>query len=279
MAAKSELGPTLRAWRDRLSPQEVGLEAEARRRAPGLRRQELARLAGVSTEYVVLLEQGRASSPSAQVLAALAKALRLSEAERAHLFRLAGKPVPAAARISNTLPAAIHRLVDRVQGPVAVYDLRWDPVAWNSMWVAVMGDPQARPELERNLARRQFTGLPTRVVRTQSQQRAFEQALVADLRDSSGKYPDDWRLGELVAELCDVSPRFRELWESQCVATYTEEHKTIDTPGLGPLEFDCDILTIEHSDLRVVVYTPTPDSATSARLHTLTGALSGNRSD
>jgi transcriptional regulator with XRE-family HTH domain len=171
-ALVNEFGATLRSWRDRLSPEELGLPTAAHRRARGLRRQEVAHLAGVSPDYLVQLEQGRASAPSPQVLAALARALRLTEAERAHLFRLAGQLVPDERRIHDTLPRSVRRLVEQLSAsPAAVYDVRWNPIAWNPMWAAAIGDPLKRPERERNMAWRYFTGLPTHVVRTPDEQR------------------------------------------------------------------------------------------------------------
>jgi transcriptional regulator with XRE-family HTH domain len=117
-ASFSEFGATLRSWRDRLTPEEVGLAPSARRRAPGLRRQEVAQLAGVSLDYLVQLEQGRAIVPSPQVLTALARALRLTETERGHLFRLAGQPVPDESRIHDTLPGSVRRLVEQLSASV-----------------------------------------------------------------------------------------------------------------------------------------------------------------
>jgi transcriptional regulator with XRE-family HTH domain len=121
-----EFGVTLRSWRDRAAPEDFGLPVAAHRRARGLRRQELARLAGVSPDYLVQLEQGRAGAPSVQVLTALARALRLTEAEREHLFRLAGHLVPDDKRIAGTLPPSVRRLVEQLPAnPAAVYDMRW----------------------------------------------------------------------------------------------------------------------------------------------------------
>lgn len=167
----NELGATLRSWRDRLRPEELGLPTAPHRRARGLRREELAHLAGVSPDYLVQLEQGRASAPSPQVLAALAGALRLTEAERAYLFRLADRLVPDERRIRDTLPHSVRRLVEQLSAsPAAVYNVRWNPIAWNAMWAAAIGDPLKRPERERNMAWRYFTGLPTHVVRTPAEQ-------------------------------------------------------------------------------------------------------------
>jgi transcriptional regulator with XRE-family HTH domain len=272
-ASISEFGATLRSWRDRLPPEEFGLPTGARRRARGLRRQEVAQLAGVSLDYLVQLEQGRAAAPSPQVLAALSRALRLTDTERDHLFRLAGQPVPGESHVRDTLPGSVRRLVEQLSAsPAAVYDVRWNPVVWNAMWVAVMGDPLGRPERERNLAWRCFTGLPVRVVRSAREQLEYEETIVADLRSSFGRYAGDHGLAVLIAELRAASPRFRNLWEARRVGVYEQERKTIDHPGLGLLHLDCDILTTHRNDLRVVVYTAVPGSESARQLDMLRAA-------
>jgi transcriptional regulator with XRE-family HTH domain len=254
--SSNEFGATLRSWRDRLSPEEFGLPTAPRRRARGLRREELANLAGVSPDYLIQLEQGRASAPSPQVLSALARALRLTEAEWAHLFRLADQLVPDEKCIRDTLPHSVRRLVEQLSAsPAAVYDVRWNPIAWNVMWAAAMGDPLERPERERNMAWRHFTGLPTRVARTLAEQREYEETIVADLRSSYGRYPGDQGLEQLIADLREASSRFRSLWEMRRVGVYEQERKVIDHPELGLLHVDSDILTTHRNDVRIVVYT------------------------
>jgi transcriptional regulator with XRE-family HTH domain len=271
----SELGATLRGWRERLLPEELGLAVGARRRARGLRRQEVAQLAGVSLDYLVQLEQGRATGPSPQVLAALSRALRLTEDERSHLFRLAGQPPPDESRIRDALPESVRRLVEQLPGsPAAVYDVRWNPVAWNAMWAAVMDDPAGRSDRERNLAWRSFTGLPVRVVRSAREQVQYEQGIVADLRASFGRYPSDHRLATLIADLREASPRFLSLWESRRVGAYEHESKTIDHPELGALYLDCDVLTTHPDRVRVVVYTAPPGSHSARQLELLRSASS-----
>jgi transcriptional regulator with XRE-family HTH domain len=272
-ASFGEFGATLRSWRDRLAPDEFGLPAGTRRRARGLRRQEVAQMAGVSLDYLIQLEQGRATRPSPQVLGALARALRLTEAERGHLFRLAGQPAPGANRIHDTLPDSVRRLVEQLSAsPAAVYDVRWNPITWNALWVAVMGDPLDRPERERNMAWRYFTGLPVQIVRSARERLEYEETIVADLRSSSGTYPGDHRLAQLIAELREASPRFRRLWEARRVGVYEQERKTIDHPELGLLQLDCDILTTHRNDLRVVVYTAAPGSQAAHQLDVLRAA-------
>jgi transcriptional regulator with XRE-family HTH domain len=216
-----EFGQAVRRWRDRGSPEAAGLPAGGRRRAAGLRREELAMLAGISVDYVTRLEQGRASKPSAQVVEALARALRLSETERAHLFRLAGLVLPGNQR--------------------------------NGVWRNLV-EPRA-----------------SRVRQAPEARRAFEAALVSDLRTAMARYPADRRLRQLVADLHAGSPRFAELWDSGAVGRHqATERKTIDHPQAGTLTLDCDVLTVRGSDLRIMIYTAEPGTEDAERLALLT---------
>lgn len=150
----SEFGELLHGWRDRLSPVDVGFAATSGRRAPGLRREELAQLAGLSVDYVLRLEQGRAKNPSAQVVGSLARALQLSRGERDQLYRSAGLLPPQDGTISAHVPASIQRLAVRLGDvPIGVFTADWTLVWWNAMWCALNGDPSAIPVEQRNLAR------------------------------------------------------------------------------------------------------------------------------
>ena len=153
----SEFANVLRSWRDRVRPEEVGLPAGAGRRTPGLRREELAALAGVSVDYVVRLEQGRARHPSDQVATALARALQLDDAERDHLFRSAGLLPPTSAVVSRHIPPGVQRLVARLrETPVAVFSASWDLLTWSPLWGRLLGDPEGWPADERNIVVRAF---------------------------------------------------------------------------------------------------------------------------
>ncbi|WP_172582696.1 helix-turn-helix domain-containing protein [Subtercola boreus] len=154
-----DLGALLRSWRDRLSPLDVGLPAGDSRRAAGLRREELAALAGLSVDYVVRLEQGRARRPSAQVAAALARALQLNDAERDHLFVVSGLLPPSPREVPSHIPPGVQRLVARLgETPVAVFTAAWDLISWSPLWAALLGEP-VRPATGRpNLVRSMFTG-------------------------------------------------------------------------------------------------------------------------
>ncbi|WP_344207454.1 helix-turn-helix transcriptional regulator [Nonomuraea bangladeshensis] len=267
----AEFGRAVRRWRDRVSPEVVGLPVGGHRRAAGLRREELALLAGISVDYLTRLEQGRAANPSAQVVDALARALRLSPAERAHLFGLAGLAPPGPRTVPAYITPSVQRLLDRMSGtPVAVYDASWTLLMANPPYAALMGDPSGWRGDQRNAVWRHFLGPSTRVRHTPESRRALESALVADLRAAAARYPADQRLRHLVAELRAGSDRFAELWDSGAVGHHEAARKTIDHPHAGALTLDCDVLTVSGSDLRIMIYTAEPGTVDAERLALLT---------
>ncbi len=262
------LGSYIQAWRHRLQPAEAGFPAGSPRRTRGLRREELALLAGISVDYLVRLEQGRATNPSTQVLAALSRALRLTAEERDHLYTVAGQAPPRRSAMATHVSPSVQRLVDRMADlPVAVYDPAWTIITWNAAWAALMGDPSAVSGRDRNLLWRTFTGTSTRVRKNDDQADEFEVNAVSDLRRAVGAYPDDARLHRLVDELAQASPRFAQLWAERAVSTTgSTNSKTIEHPQVGPITLDCDVLTVAGSDLRLVVYTAEPASPDADRL-------------
>lgn len=265
--ANGELGRALRQWRDRTTPAAVGLQAHGQRRAAGLRREELALLAGLSVDYITRLEQGRSTGPSAQVLGALARALRLSRQERDYLFRLAGQVPPDNGRISTHLTPGVQRLLDRLDDtPVAVFDAAWTLVAWNPLWAALQGDLSAERGRARNLPWRYFTGVPGRVVRSPEETAQFEAEMVADLRVVAAQYPRDDELRQLIDDLIGVSPRFAELWQGGSVTAHTSDRKVMEHPEVGKLTLDCDLLTVQGADLRIVAYSAEPGSEAAQKL-------------
>src|SRR4051812_14982945 len=140
--ASTEFGRTVRLWRDRVSPEAAGLPGGGHRRAAGLRREELALLAGISVDYITRLEQGRAANPSEQVVEALGRALRVSAAEREHLFQVAGLVPPGRGMVPTHITPGVHRMLDRLAGtPVAVYDAAWNLLLANPLYAALLGDP------------------------------------------------------------------------------------------------------------------------------------------
>ncbi|MEU4241036.1 helix-turn-helix transcriptional regulator [Actinoplanes sp. NPDC026619] len=264
-----EFGRALRRWRDRVSPETVGVPLGRRRRATGLRREELAGLAGISADYLTRLEQGRATAPSAQVVEALARALRLPGTERDLLYQLAGHAAPGLGVISSRVTASVQRLLDRLaNNPVVVYDASWTVILANAGYDALMGDTTSWHGIERNAIWRNLTGNNTRVVHTGEEQAAHEALLVADLRLTASRYPADRALRRLIADLGEACPRFTELWEADAPPRPPEpaKQKVIDHPAVGRITLDCDTLIVAQDDLRIMVYTAEPATADAERL-------------
>jgi transcriptional regulator with XRE-family HTH domain len=263
--ATTEFGHMLRRWRDRVPPEAAGLTAGGQRRAAGLRREELAMLAGISVDYITRLEQGRSANPSEQVVEALGRALRLSGPEREQLFHAAGLVPPGRGTVPAFIPASVQRMLDRLSGtPVAVSDAAWTLLLANPLYTALMGEFHGK---ERNAMWRTFLGARTgRVVHTPGTLATLEVAQVARLRATAARYPADRRLRQLIAELRAGSGRFAELWDSRAVGEHDGSRKTIDHPQLGVLTLDCDVLSVEGSDLRIMVYTAEPGTEDAERL-------------
>ncbi|MEU9917631.1 helix-turn-helix transcriptional regulator [Streptomyces sp. NPDC051001] len=266
------LGAMIRTWRDRLPPSAAGLQAARGRRAAGLRREELADLAGVSVDYVVRLEQGRATTPSASVVASLARALQLSAAERDHLYRLAQLVPPGDGTISDHLPPGVQRVLARLGDvAVAVFAADWQLVWWNRGWAALLGDPSASPPSLRNFARDRFPvdAGPAQLALwpvTEADRDATDAAVVSDLRRATGRFPQDSRLAALIRDLNAGNKRFAQLWTTGEVAAHREDHKTIDHPSVGPVTVDCDVLTDGDSELKIVIMTAVPGSEDETKL-------------
>ncbi|GGL02500.1 transcriptional regulator [Mangrovihabitans endophyticus] len=259
----------LRRWRDRVVPETVGVPVGRRRRVAGLRREELAGLAGISADYLTRLEQGRATAPSTQVVEALVRALRLSDPERELLFRLAGHAAPGLDVVPSRITSSVQRLLDRLANtPVAVYDATWTLLTANAPYDALMGDTSNLRGIERNAVWRNLAGPGTRAVHTAEERADFETRLVADLRLTAARYPADRALKRLVSDLSAASPRFVELWKSGCPEPRPEQsrHKTIAHPAVGHITLDCDTLVVAADDLRIMVYTAEPGTEDAERL-------------
>jgi transcriptional regulator with XRE-family HTH domain len=267
-------GALVHRWRDRLSPVDAGLPRSPRRRAPGLRREELAQLAGLSVDYVLRLEQGRASRPSAQVVAAVGRALQLSRAERDQLYAAAGLLPPRDGLVSRHVPPSIQRLAARLGDfPIAVFAADWTLVWWNPVWTALHGDPGELPASERNLARAVFGAGPARAALRPSSSEAgegvFAAAVVADLREAASRYPGDEQLRALVARLRGESADFERCWATGDFTRHLADRKTIRHPEVGDITLDCDVLVVPDADLRVVTYTAAEGSVDAGRLDLL----------
>ncbi len=273
---RPELAAFLRSRRDRLRPSDVGLPGgdTARRRTPGLRRQEVAQLAGISVEYYVRLEQGRGPRPSRQVLSALARALMLTGDEREYLFRIVGENPPAVVGPSTELLPAIRYLIDSLtETPAYVVNARYDVLAWNTMATHFIGDLSGYPVEDRNMIRWTFSRLPHEAIWSDEGARRFTRATVADLRAAYARFPGDPGIGSLVTELLGTSPAFAEMWEQRDVEVRRGMLKRIDHPVAGPLEFDCQVLRISDSDQTMIVYCAQPGSPTEAAFKRLAAGV------
>ncbi|WP_161883976.1 helix-turn-helix domain-containing protein [Deinococcus alpinitundrae] len=261
MTEETSLATTLRIWRERLTPTEAGLPAHTSRRTVGLRREELAELAGLSVDYVVRLEQGRATAPSSSVVAALAAALQLTQVERDHLYRLAGLRPPVDRFISDHLSPGVQRLLTRLGDvPLSVFAADWQQLWWNQSWAALIGDPSEVAPEARNFAVSRFPvpgdggwreAWPVHVRNLEASQRA----LAADLRQVSAQYPEDPRLKRLLHRLIEGNAKFAALWRAGAVGEHVEDRKVVKHPIVGDVQVDCDVLSVGDTGLRIVVLT------------------------
>ncbi|MGR6317574.1 helix-turn-helix transcriptional regulator [Micromonospora soli] len=262
---RAELAGFLRARRGRLRPAEVGLPEGVRRRTPGLRRQEVAQLAGISVDYYIRIEQGRGPHPSRQVLAALARALLLGRDERAYLFRIAGENPPEATGPARAVPPGLRHLLDAMaETPAFLVDAAYEVLAWNRLATWFVGDLSAMPADERNMVRWMFRREVPESYWGDPEVVRFARTSVADLRAAYGRYPADPAIAALVTELLGVSPRFAELWAEHEVGERRPTVKRVAHPELGPLEFECRVLQVPETDQRLIVYVPEPGSPTQA---------------
>lgn len=270
---RRELGAALRLWRERIPPAEVGLPAGPRRRTPGLRREEVAQLAGMSVDYLTRLEQGRGPHASGPVLASLARALRLTAAERDHLFVLAGASPPMPGRIGDTVKPSVLRLMDRFTDlPALVFNARLDILAWNPMAAALFGDFSALPLAERNIAWQRFVAHADRTAVDAAKRAELDLGLVGLLRDASARYPDDPGLRRLVRGLRAASPDFDRMWARRPVGRRMDDRKRFAHPELGVVELDCDTLHVPGDDQTLIVYSAaagTPEAEALALLRVL----------
>ena len=266
---RQDLGAFLRSHRERLAPEDVGLPSGPRRRTPGLRREEVAVLAHISIEYYVRLEQGRARRPSGEVLAGIAGALRLTDAESGHLHLLAGTaPVRRALHRRDVRPSILAVLQRLPQTAAIVLSVTFEVLAWNDLGAALMEDFGALDPAERNLARRAFLGpaRPGAPLYGVSDGAEFRRHVVMDLRAAVARYPSDPAVTGLVEELRGASAEFATLWEQQDVQAAPMLTKTFRHPTVGEITVDCDSLALAERDQHLVLYTAQPGSPSAEAL-------------
>jgi transcriptional regulator with XRE-family HTH domain len=289
--ARTKLAEFLRTSRTGLSPAQAGLGGDGhghgQRRTPGLRRQEVAQLAGISVDYYIRLEQARGPHPSRQVLTSLARALMLTADEREYLFKITGQTPPAVASPSRELTPAVRYLLDGLREvPAYVVDAKYDILAWNTLATHFIGDLSTFTEEarvagggrsgRRNMLRWMFTHGDNAVHWSDPDSVAFARSLIADLRASRASYPGDRGIGNLVTELLAVSATFAAMWREHDVEVRRRVVKRFVHPQVGPLEFECQVLHIPEGGQRLIVYCAAPDSPTQHAFRQLARTSSTN---
>jgi transcriptional regulator with XRE-family HTH domain len=258
---RAELAGFLRVKRAQVTPQDAGLPATGRRRTPGLRRQEVAQLAGMSIDYYIRLEQGRGPRPSRQVLSALARSLMLTADERDYMFRMAGEAPPPPPRPSREITPGIRHLLDSMPTtPAYVVDAAYNVLAWNELATRFIGNLSRHTD--RNMIRWTFRRSPTDVAWSDEDFLRFTRATVADLRAGYARYPGDPEIESVVTEMLPLSPLFAEMWAAHEVEVRGPMLKRVDHPQAGLLEFECQVLHIAETGQRLIAYCAAPGSAT-----------------
>jgi transcriptional regulator with XRE-family HTH domain len=267
---RTELADFLRRSRARLAPADVGLAEGARRRTPGLRREEVAQLAGMSVDYYTRLEQSRGPRPSRQILTAVARALRLTDDERDHLFHLVGEEPPRERQGSGHVRPGLLLVLDRLHDtPAQVTSDFGDVLAQNAMAAALTGDASARPPADRNHVRRYFTDPASREIFPPEDRAEHARTHVANLRAVLAARPDDPRPAALATELRARSEEFARLWDTHEVALRRSLSKRFLHPVVGLLELDCEVLLSAELGQLLILYTARPGSESYERLRLL----------
>jgi transcriptional regulator with XRE-family HTH domain len=259
---REQLADFLRRRREAIRPADVGIAGGARRRTAGLRREEVAMIAGMSVDYVVRLEQGRSSQPSTQMLGALARALRLSDDERTHLFHLAGHQPPPADGVARQARAGLVRMLDLLgDTPAMVISDLGEVLAQNRTSMLLTGDHTSFTGDERYLIYRWFTAPGAQAVHTAGERENHARSMVADLRATAGRRSGDPAVTGLIDRLLTASADFRRLWEEHEVAVRRADHKTILHRRVGPIAVDCETLLTPDLCQQLLVLTPADDEA------------------
>jgi transcriptional regulator with XRE-family HTH domain len=267
---RSALADFLRRRREAVQPQEVGLPVGQRRRTRGLRREEVAALAAMSTDYYTRLEQQRGPQPSEQMLASLARALRLTNDERDYVFQVAGHSAPTPTTAATHVAPALLRVLDRLSDtPALIVSNLGETLVQNRMADALFGDKSGYTGLARSEIYRWFTEPAERLRYPEHDRDRQSRAQVANLRAAYGSMGPRSRAGELARALQKASPEFAALWERHEVAKRFEDHKTLIHPELGPIEVDCQVLFTEDQSQALLVLTAPPRTEGCEKLQLL----------
>ncbi|GAA2600132.1 helix-turn-helix transcriptional regulator [Streptomyces axinellae] len=267
----TELGAFLRSRRERIRPADIGLPAGPRRRVPGLRRDEVAQLAGASVDYYNELERGAGSQPSEQMIAALARALRLSADERDYLYHLADRPVPAPGGAASHVHPGMLDLLSRMPSTPAqvITDLHVTLVQ-NPLAVALLGDHSRYRGKRAAFAYRWFTEPEARRMYPEADHGAQSRSFVADLRAAAARRDArDTEARSMISSLLDASAEFAALWAEHDVAVRRHDRKRLNHPALGLIEVNCLHLFSEDGRQRLLWFTPAVGTDSSGLLDLL----------
>jgi transcriptional regulator with XRE-family HTH domain len=267
---RQALADFLRRRREGLRPADVGLPDGVRRRAPGLRREEVAALAVMSTDYYTRLEQRRGPQPSEQMLASLARALRLNGDERDYLFKVAGHNAPESVSAATHVAPALLRVLDRLDDtPALILSNLGETLVQNRMAEALLGVKSGYTGLARSEIYRWFTSPSERLRYPPEDRDRQSRAQVGNLRAAYGAMGPRSRAGELVRALQKASQEFAALWEHHEVARRFEDHKTLIHPEIGAIEVDCQVLFTEDQSQALLVLTAPPRTEAYEKLQLL----------
>lgn len=257
--------------REQLKPSDVGLGAGARRRTPGLRREEVAQLAAMSTDYYARLEQQRGPQPSVQILGSLARALRLTPDERDYLHRVCGHSAPDRTIFTDYVHPGMLRVLDRLHDtPAFVVSALDEVLIQNDAARALLGDASGLEGIERSGIYRWFAHPDDERRRYPEEDHPrHSRVLVASLRSAYGALGERSRAGEIFRELASLSPEFAQLWEVHEVRRRFEDHKVLIHPEIGPIEVDCQALFTEDESQALIVLTAAPGSDAESKLELL----------
>jgi transcriptional regulator with XRE-family HTH domain len=276
MAVETLLGAYLRDCRAKLDPSAFGFPP-TRRRTPGLRREEVAQRANISSTWYTWLEQGRGGAPSSEVLERIARALMLTDVEREHLFLLGlGRTPEVRYRRGEGVTPRLQRVLDTLEPcPALIRNATWDVVAWNRAATVMLMDYAALPPAQRNILRLLFLDPKARAVQTDWH--TVARMVVGAFRMDAARAGAVAQIEPLVEELCRLSPEFKTLWEDNEVRGPTEEVKHIRHPILGPLAFEYSAFAVDgRPDLILALYNPaTPSDAEKIRSLSGASAASG----
>ena len=271
---RPELADFLRRSRERLRPQEVGLPSGPRRRTPGLRREEVTHLAGISADYLMRLEQARGPQPSTQVLAALARALRLTDDERDHLYVLAGHRPPAGRLAgSHVRPGLLYLLDQLTATPAQILSDLGDVLAQNAMAHALFGTVcsvrKHDCDQDHNILWRWFNDPAVRDAYPAEEREDQSHRMVANLRAAAARREYDADSTGLVSRLSASSAEFAELWQLHEVEVPRHSRMRVLHPEIGPIALDCEVLLTPSEDQRLLIYTAPPGTPSIDHLELL----------